>query len=237
MKVIPAIDLKGGKVVRLEKGAEGTEKEYSDDAAAVAAEWKGQGAELLHVVDLDGAFSGKKKNFPLLRQIVSVGLPVQFGGGIRSLKDAEELFSLGVGRIVLGTLFFYDQEETAKILEKFDGKVLVSIDCVDGKATVKGWVEKTGVTASEAAQKAEEKGAAGVVVTDVSKDGMLSGPNCELVGQVVDSVKIPVIASGGISCLDDLKKLEKTGCSAAIVGKALYEKKFSLKEAIEAVGD
>ncbi len=235
MKVIPAIDLKGGLVVRLEKGAEGTEKAYSEDAAAIAAQWKKQGAGLVHVVDLDGAFSGKGKNLALVKEIVSAGVPVQFGGGIRSLGDAEELFSLGVDRIVLGTLFFYDENETAKILQKFPGKVLVSVDCVGGMATVKGWVENTRMLAVETARKAEEKGAAGVVVTDVSRDGMLAGPNCGLIGQVVNSVKIPVIASGGVGSLQDLKALEKTGCWGAIVGKALYEEKFSLKDAIDAV--
>ncbi len=235
MIVIPAIDLKEGRCVRLEKGAEGSEKVYSLDAAAAAAKWKKQGAELLHVVDLDGAFSGERKNLQALREIVSIGVPVQFGGGVRNLRDAEEIFALGVGRVVLGTVFFSNYAESKKILEKFPGKVLVSVDCIGGMAAIKGWVEKTRSRAQGAAKLAEKAGAIGVVATDVSKDGMMQGPNLGLVESIARCVKIPVIASGGVSKIEDLVELKKTGCFGAIVGKALYEEKFSLKNAIHAV--
>jgi len=237
MIVIPAIDLKDGKCVRLLQGRKDAVTVYSDDPAAMAKHWEGLGAELLHVVDLDGAFTGEQKNFDMIRAIrEAINIPIELGGGIRDVDRIEKLVNLGVDRIILGTSAAKNPEMVKRACEEFPGKVLVGIDAKDGKVAVKGWVEVTELDAIEFADKMEKTGAAGIIYTDISRDGMLTGPNVEAMETMVDAVNIPVIASGGVSKLDDIRSLNKIkNLWGVITGKALYSGAMDLKEAIKIV--
>ncbi|MFA6049195.1 MAG: 1-(5-phosphoribosyl)-5-[(5-phosphoribosylamino)methylideneamino]imidazole-4-carboxamide isomerase [Candidatus Micrarchaeia archaeon] len=234
MEIIPAVDIANGKCVRLTRGELGAQKVYFQNPVDAAVFWKKRGAKKLHLVDLDGAFSGSPKSMSALKQIAALGLGVQFGGGLRTRKQIATALEYGADKVVLGTSLF--SKNAREVFEAFPGRVIAAIDCKQGKVCTKGWVENTGVPAQEAAVRAQALGACSVLVTDVSRDGVLRGPNCKLVGEVASAVKIPVIASGGVSCIEDLKALEKAGATSAVVGKALYEKKFSLADAFEEFG-
>jgi phosphoribosylformimino-5-aminoimidazole carboxamide ribotide isomerase len=235
MIVIPAIDLKDGKCVRLLQGKQEEVTVYSDDPAAMAKHWVSLGAELLHVVDLDGAFTGEQKNFDKIKAVRdAIDIPIEIGGGIRDLGRIEKLVSLGIDRVIIGTSAAKNPDMARRACEKFLNKVLVGIDAKDGKVAVKGWVEVTELDAIAFAQKMREAGAAGIIYTDISRDGMLSGPNIEAMAKMVSSVDIPVIASGGVSRLDDIKTLNQIkDLWGVITGKALYEGTMDLKQAIE----
>ena len=237
MIVIPAIDLKDGKCVRLLQGKKEEVTVYSDDPASMAQQWVELGARLLHVVDLDGAFTGEQKNFDKIREIrKSIHIPIELGGGIRNIERIEELISLGVDRIIIGTAAAENPELVREACEKYPGKVLVGIDAKNGRVAVKGWVEVTEYDAIEFAKKMESLGAAGIIYTDISRDGMLSGPNTDAMAKMVKSVKIPVIASGGVSGLDDIKSLlQIENLWGVITGKALYSGALDLKQALELV--
>lgn len=235
MIIIPAIDLKDGKCVRLLQGKKEEVTVYSDDPAATAKHWAALGAELLHVVDLDGAFTGEQKNFEKIRAIrEAIDIPIEVGGGIRDVERIERLISLGVDRVIVGTTAAKDPDIVQKACEKYPGKVLVGIDAKDGKVAIKGWVEVTEFNAIEFAKKMQDAGTAGIIYTDISRDGMLSGPNIEAMEKMVSSVNIPVIASGGVSRLDDVRNLQQIkNLWGVITGKALYEGTMDLKQAIE----
>ena len=235
MIIIPAIDLKDGKCVRLLQGKKEEVTIYSDDPASMARQWAGLGAELLHVVDLDGAFTGEQKNFEKIREIrEAIDIPVELGGGIREIKRIEELIGLGVDRTIIGTSAAKNPDMVREACERFPGKVIVGIDAKDGKVAVKGWVEVTELDAIEFAEKMANLGAAGIIYTDISRDGMLTGPNLDAMAEMVRSVNIPVIASGGVSSLDDIKNLQQIkNLWGVITGKALYSGAMDLKEAIK----
>ena len=235
MIIIPAIDLKDGKCVRLLQGKEEEVTVYSDDPAATAKHWVSLGAELLHVVDLDGAFTGEQKNFEKIKAIrEAIDIPIEIGGGIRDIERIEKLISLGVDRVIIGTSAAKDPDMVRRACEKFSGKVLVGIDAKDGKVAVKGWVEVTELDAIEFAEKMQGAGTAGIIYTDISRDGMLSGPNIDAMADMVSAVSIPVIASGGVSKIDDIKKLMQIkNLWGVITGKALYAGTLDLPEAIE----
>lgn len=235
MIVIPAIDLKDGKCVRLLQGKEEEVTVYSDDPAATAKHWTSLGAELIHVVDLDGAFTGEQKNFEKIKAIrEAIDILIEVGGGIRDVDRIEKLISLGVDRVIIGTSAAKDPDMVRRACEKFTGKVLVGIDAKDGKVAVKGWVEVTELDAIEFAEKMQDAGVSGVIYTDISRDGMLSGPNIEAMEKMVSSVNIPVIASGGVSKIDDIKSLMQIkNLWGVITGKALYAGTLDLPEAIE----
>ncbi|MBI5408695.1 MAG: 1-(5-phosphoribosyl)-5-[(5-phosphoribosylamino)methylideneamino]imidazole-4-carboxamide isomerase [Nitrospirae bacterium] len=234
MLVIPAIDLKDGKCVRLLQGKKEEVTVYSDDPASTAKHWASLGAELLHVVDLDGAFTGEQKNLDIIKAIrKAIEIPIEVGGGIRDLERIEKLISLGVDRVILGTSAAKNPDIVKKASDKFPGRVLVGIDAKDGKAAVKGWVEVTEFNAIEFATKMESSGAAGIIYTDISRDGMLSGPNINAMEKMVNAVNIPVIASGGVSKIDDVRSLMRIkDLWGVITGKALYAGTLDLKEAI-----
>ena len=234
MIVIPAIDLKDGKCVRLLQGKKDEVTVYSDDPASMAKQWAGLGAGLLHVVDLDGAFTGEQKNFDKIRAIrEAIDIPIELGGGIRDIERIEMLINLGVDRTIIGTSAARYPDMVKEACEKFPGKVLVGIDAKDGRVAVKGWVEVTGWDAVDFARKMESVGAAGIIYTDISRDGMLSGPNIDAMAKMVKAVNIPVVASGGVSKLDDIKNLMQIdNLWGAITGKALYSGALDLKEAI-----
>jgi phosphoribosylformimino-5-aminoimidazole carboxamide ribotide isomerase len=234
MIIIPAIDLKDGKCVRLLQGKKEEVTVYSDDPAAMAKQWESLGAELLHVVDLDGAFTGEQKNFEKIKAIrEAINIPIELGGGIRDVERIEMLISLGVDRTIIGTSAAKNPEMVKEACAKFPGKVIVGIDAKDGKVAVKGWVEVTELDAIEFARDMESAGAAGIIYTDISRDGMLTGPNIEAMAKMVESVNIPVIASGGVSKLDDVNSLMKIdNLWGVITGKALYAGSMKLEDAI-----
>jgi len=233
--IIPAIDLKDGKCVRLQQGKREEVTVYSDNPAGMAKHWVSLGAELLHVVDLDGAFTGEQKNFDKIKAIRdAIKIPIEIGGGIRDLERIEKLISLGVDRVIIGTSAAKNPDMVRRACEKFPNKVLVGIDAKGGKVAVKGWIEVTEFDAIGFAQKMREVGAAGIIYTDISRDGMLVGPNVDAMSQMVSSVNIPVIASGGVSRLDDIRSLMRIkNLWGVITGKALYEGALDLKQAIE----
>lgn len=238
MLVIPAIDLKDGKCVRLLQGREDAVTAYSDDPVSTARRWESCGAKLLHVVDLDGAFTGEQKNLAAIKEIRdSVTMDIEVGGGIRDMKKIDELIHLGINRIILGTAVIENPSLLKDSGTKHPGRVLVGIDAKNGKVAVKGWVEVTAADAKAIARDAEKNGAAGIIYTDISKDGMLKGPNLTAVEEMVRAVNIPVIASGGVSSIEDIKSLMKIkNLWGVITGKAIYSGSLDLKEAIEMAG-
>jgi phosphoribosylformimino-5-aminoimidazole carboxamide ribotide isomerase len=235
MIMIPAIDLKDGKCVRLLQGRKEDVTVYSDDPAAMAGHWAQMGAELLHVVDLDGAFTGDQKNFDKISAIrKAIDIPIEVGGGIRDIKRIEQLISLGVDRVIIGTAAAKDPDMVKLSADKFPGKVLAGIDAKDGKVAIKGWVEVTEFGAIDFAKKMQDAGIAGIIYTDISRDGMLTGPNLNAMEAMVNALSIPVIASGGVSKINDVEDLLKIkNLWGVITGKALYEGTMDLKSAIE----
>ncbi|MCK9431516.1 MAG: 1-(5-phosphoribosyl)-5-[(5-phosphoribosylamino)methylideneamino]imidazole-4-carboxamide isomerase [Candidatus Omnitrophica bacterium] len=235
MLIIPAIDLKGGKVVRLFQGKFDREKVYSSDPVKAAKHWARQGAKFLHIVDLDGAESGKIRNAAAVKNIIrQVGVGVEFGGGVRSMDTISGLLKLGVERVILGTKAADDPAFLKKARNKFGDRIIVSIDAKDGKVLTKGWKSGSARTVSDFAGELKGLGFKQVIYTDVSKDGTLAGPDIAGIKKLLKETGMGVIASGGVSDLKDLAKLKalkKQGLSAVIVGKALYEGKFTLTEA------
>lgn len=235
MMVIPAIDLKDGKCVRLLQGKREEVTVYSDDPLATAMHWVERGAKLIHIVDLDGAFSGEQRNFAKIREIRrAVHIPLQVGGGIRDITKIETLLNLGVDRTIIGTSAAEHPDMVKDACGRFPGKVFVGIDAKDGKVAVKGWVEVTELDALEFAKKMESLGAAGIIYTDISRDGMLTGPNVDAMAKMVKAIEIPVIASGGVSNIEDIRSLMLIeDLWGIITGKALYSGSLDLKRAIE----
>ncbi|MCX8069795.1 MAG: 1-(5-phosphoribosyl)-5-[(5-phosphoribosylamino)methylideneamino]imidazole-4-carboxamide isomerase, partial [Thermodesulfovibrionales bacterium] len=210
MIIIPAIDLKDGKCVRLLQGRKEDVTVYSDNPVEVAFKWQSSGASLIHIVDLDGAFTGEQKNLQAIKEIVnSIHIPIQLGGGIRDIKRIEMLFNLGIDRLIIGTAAIENPDMVKEASKSFLGKILVGIDAKNGYVAVKGWVELTKVKAIDLAMQMQDYGAFGIIYTDISKDGMLIGPNIEATEELVNSIDIPVIASGGVSSLKDIEALNK----------------------------
>jgi phosphoribosylformimino-5-aminoimidazole carboxamide ribotide isomerase len=235
MIIIPAIDLKDGKCVRLLQGKREEVTVYSDDPGSMAKHWVELGAELLHVVDLDGAFTGEQRNFSKIEAIrKAIDIPIEVGGGIRDMERIKKLFSLGVDRVIIGTAAAQNPDMVKSACENFPGKVLAGIDAKDGKVAIKGWEEVTELGAVEFALEMEKAGTTGIIYTDISRDGMLTGPNIDAMAQMTDALKISVIASGGVSKLDDIKNLMKIeNLWGVITGKALYSGSLDLTEAIK----
>ena len=236
MVIIPAIDIKDGRCVRLQQGRAGTESVYSDDPVAVARRWESEGAELIHVVDLDGAFSGAPKNDDLVLKIVrSVKTPIQVAGGIRTIEDIGRYVREGASRIVLGTKVVSDRPFLETACRSFPGRISVGLDTRAGKVLVKGWTEATEQSAVDLADQMNGLGILSIIFTDVQRDGMLKGPNLDAIRELARSVEIPIIASGGISSLEDIRSLlalESSGVAGVIVGKALYTGAVKLNEAL-----
>ncbi|MCX5716563.1 MAG: 1-(5-phosphoribosyl)-5-[(5-phosphoribosylamino)methylideneamino]imidazole-4-carboxamide isomerase [Candidatus Omnitrophica bacterium] len=238
MLVIPATDLLNGKVARLTRGNFKFEKVYSDDPVGVAKKWEAQGARRIHLVDLDGAVSGEFKNLGLIEEIIrNVKVPVELGGGVRSEEVIEKALKSGVSYVIIGTRLV-DEKFSKKVIKRFKDKLIMGVDAKDGKVAVSGWTEKTELDYVDFIKRLKDQGAKMFIFTDIAKDGMLQGPNADAIKRVLKEAQVEVIASGGISSIDDLlvlKRLEVKGLTGAIVGKALYENKINLKEAIEAV--
>lgn len=237
MLIIPAIDLKDGQCVRLMQGNLHQATVYSNDPAAMARKWQDQGAQLLHVVDLNGAFEGEPKNLAHVEAIANaVSIPIQVGGGIRSLDTVRMYLGVGVKRVVMGTTALTNRQLVEEVLEVFPGRVVVAIDAKNGLVATDGWKTVTGVTAREAIKSLEGLDLAAVMYTDIAKDGMMAGPNLQSLKIMVDACPVPIIASGGVSTLDDIKAIKALGpqVEGVILGKSLYEGKVKLPEAIAA---
>ena len=242
-EVIPAVDMRGGKCVQLVQGVPGSEIVSLDDPLAVALDWVRKGAKTLHLVDLDGAIEGKRKNAPIIEKIVEAfkekGVSIQVGGGIRSFEDAASLLELGVSRVILGTAALQNPELVKQLSSAFGNScVNVALDAKNGKISIKGWTEECAQTPVEMGRKFEELGAGSLLFTNIDSEGLMQGVNPVPTRELVESVSIPVIASGGVSSLEDLQVLKKTGASGVVVGSALYMGRFTLEDAIKAaLGD
>ncbi|MDH5202000.1 MAG: 1-(5-phosphoribosyl)-5-[(5-phosphoribosylamino)methylideneamino]imidazole-4-carboxamide isomerase [Nitrospirota bacterium] len=235
MLVIPAIDLKDGQCVRLFQGKRDAVTTYSNDPEATAKRWEASGAQMLHVVDLDGAFTGSQKNFDAIIKIrQSVKIDLQVGGGIRNINTITTLFSAGINRVIIGTAAIEDPEFVTYSCSRYPGRVFIGIDAEKGLVAVRGWEAVTSINATELAKHLEGRGAAGIIYTDIARDGTLSGPNIEETKKMVEAVNIPVIAAGGVSSIDDIKKLMNIkNLWGVITGKAIYSGTLDLKEAIK----
>lgn len=236
MIIIPAIDLKEGKCVRLEQGEMHRDTVFSDSPAEQALKWQQAGAELLHLVDLDGAFAGEPKNKAAIEAIIkSLNIPAQLGGGIRDIATIEAYLSLGISRVIIGTAAQRNPQLVVEACKRFPGRIVVGIDARNGKVAVQGWAELTDITATDLARRFEDCGVSAIIYTDISRDGMMSGPNIEATKALAEAINIPVIASGGVSSLADIKNLmaiESSGVTGAITGKAIYTGAIDLSEAI-----
>ena len=247
MIVFPAIDLRRGKCVRLIQGEPEAETVYGDDPLAIARRWVAAGAQWLHIVNLDGAFAGslqsgrKKGQLPLnlccLRDIASeVDIPIQFGGGVRTLKDVEQVLSLGARRVILGTVAVRRPERVSAAIERFGAdKIVIGIDARNGLVATRGWQEMSHITAIELGRQMQQRGVGGIVYTDISRDGMLGGVNVSATATLAVQTGLRVIASGGVASLEDiyaLKEVESSGIVGVIVGKALYTGDVDLSQAV-----
>jgi len=237
MLIIPAVDIKMGRCVRLLQGRKDSETVFSDNPSAMATKWESEGAELLHIVDLDGAFEKSPQNIEVVKGIVDrVEIPVQLGGGIRTMDSVAMYLDLGVSRVILGTEAIQNPSFVYDACQRYPGKIVVGIDARDGMVAIDGWTETTKRQAIDVAEEFEGQGVAAIVFTDINKDGMQRGVNIDATRQLAQSVSIPVIASGGVSSIDDIKTLlplEELGVQGVITGRALYSGELDLKQAIE----
>jgi phosphoribosylformimino-5-aminoimidazole carboxamide ribotide isomerase len=233
--ILPAIDLRGGQCVRLRQGDYARETVFGEDPAAVARTWVGQGASFLHLVDLDGAREGKPRNGDSVRRIVrAAGVPCQLGGGLRTRAHVEEALGWGVTRVILGTRAWQDPDWCESICRAFPGRVALGLDARDGKVAVQGWQHVSDCSALDLARRAAGWPLAAIVYTDIRRDGMLEGPNVEASAELARAVAVPVIASGGVTTLDDIARLARAGLAGCVVGRALYEGRLDLPSALAA---
>lgn len=234
MQLYPAIDMKSGKCVRLTQGMFDCVKVYSDTPANMARQWVAQGASFLHVVDLDGALAGYSVNENAIRAIVSsVDVPVQLGGGIRSVQAVDFMLKLGIFRCIIGTRAVERPEFIKELIEQFGpDRIVVGVDAKDGMVAVEGWEKISSLRALDLCLLMKDYGVEHIVYTDISRDGTLTGPNIPYTKELTDETGLDIIASGGMSCMEDLIGLNQAGIKGAIIGKALYEEKINLSEAV-----
>ena len=234
MQLYPAIDMKNGQCVRLRQGAFKDITIYSDAPEKVAAHWQEKGASFLHLVDLDGALAGYSVNEEVIRRIAdTVSIPIEIGGGIRSKEAVERMLDLGVRRVIIGTKAAEHPEFLRDMVRTFGEEAIVAgVDAKDGMVAVEGWEKVSSLTASDLCLTMTEYGVRHIVYTDISRDGMLSGPNVEATRKLTEETGLDIIASGGVSCMEDLKCLHEAGIRGAIIGKALYENRIDLAEAV-----
>lgn len=234
MQLYPAIDMKNGQCVRLRQGAFKDITIYSDAPEKVAAHWQEKGASFLHLVDLDGALSGYSVNEEVIRRIAdTVSIPIEIGGGIRSGEAVERMLGLGVRRVIIGTKAVEHPEFLRDMVRTFGEEAIVAgVDAKDGMVAVEGWEKVSSLTARDLCLTMKEYGVRHIVYTDISRDGMLSGPNVEATRKLTEETGLDIIASGGVSCMEDLKCLHEAGIRGAVIGKALYENRIDLAEAV-----
>lgn len=231
MIIFPAIDIRGGQCVRLKQGDFNEETVYGSNPAQMAKKWEEDGAEFIHVVDLDGAKDGEGKNLSVIEEIVkSVNVPVQLGGGIRTMDYVDKLVEIGVSRVILGTAVIEKEGFAIEAIKKHGDKIAVSLDAKNGYVATKGWTHTTDIKAIDVAKELEGYGLKTIIYTDIAKDGMLIGPNFEETEALNESVNIDIIASGGVGSVEDVRRLTEMNVYGAIIGKALYDNKVSLKD-------
>lgn len=233
MTVLPAIDIRGGRCVRLAQGNYDQETVYDDDAVAVARSFLREGAEWIHVVDLDAAKSGFPVNHEIVAHIArETNLPIEYGGGVRSLESARKMLELGVARVVVGTKLVADRVMASQMFEAFGQAIVAGLDARDGKVAISGWTEDSPLDVIDFAKEMVDLGAPRFVVTDIARDGMLQGPNLGLLARMLEVVTVPVVQSGGISSLQDVVAVKETGAEGVIIGKALYEGNLTVAQAV-----
>jgi phosphoribosylformimino-5-aminoimidazole carboxamide ribotide isomerase len=237
MIVLPAVDIQNGRCVRLQQGRPDTATVYFERPCEAARHWENLGADALHVVDLDGAISGDSGNFQSIRQLLeTVEIPVELGGGLRSEESVRKALAAGVSRAVVGTRAAAEPDWALELCDKRGERVIIAIDARDGRVSIHGWQDQTETSVFELVGILEEHPPAAFLYTDIERDGMLTRPNFENVERLVATTNVPVIASGGVSSIDDIRRIGQCGADAVITGKALYEKRFELPEALEAAG-
>ena len=233
MEIIPAIDLKGGKCVRLYQGDYSQETVFSDEPLQIALHWQSLGARRLHIVDLDGAARGEICHASLIRDIAqAIHIPLQLGGGIRRIESIAQALEIGAARAILGTVAIEDHALVEEACRRFVDRIIVSIDARNGYVAIRGWRERTMVTAIELVDKMQSLGVKRLIYTDITRDGTLTEPNFEAVTELVNKTRLPIIVAGGISSLGHLKRLSDIGVEGAIVGRALYTGDLDLKTAL-----
>ena len=241
MLIFPAIDIRGGKCVRLLKGDFAQETVFSDDPAAMARKWQQQGAQFLHLVDLDGALAGKSQNLATVRAILSVvTIPVELGGGIRTMANIDEVLALGVRRVILGSVAVHDPDLVKAACAKYGNRVVVGIDAKDGIVAVDGWGVSGNVQVGTLAKAMAEAGVRTIIYTDIARDGTLEGVNVEATARLARESGVQIVASGGVKSVEDIRALkayEKNGIEGVIVGKSIYMGTLDLQEAIEIAGE
>ena len=232
--IIPAVDIKDGKCIQLVQGEPGTEQVIIENPHEVAKSWENRGASILHVIDLDGAFGDNKKNRDVIIKILSVlNIPVQIGGGIRTKEDAIHLLQMGVQKVILGTLAIKNPEIVKELSKEFGSeRIIVALDSKDSKVVFKGWTEKTSTKASEYGKIFEELGAGSILFTNIDYEGLLNGFDINPLLELLKAVNIPVIYSGGITSIEDVKKVAKTDAAGVVIGSALYKGKINFEEAL-----
>ncbi len=238
MQLWPAIDLRGGKCVRLLQGDYGQETVFGDDPVAMAERFVAAGARRLHIVDLDGAKDGRPTQADLVaRMMAATSVPCQLGGGVRTLETARDYLEAGVTRVVVGSVAIEQPDLLVELAETFPNRIVLGLDARDGCVAVRGWLETSNLTALDVARRHAGLPLAAIVYTDIATDGMLSGPNLPALEEMAAAVSLPVVASGGVADADDIAKVATTGCAGCIVGRALYEGTVTIADAIVAAGD
>ncbi len=235
MIIIPAVDIKNGKCVQLVQGKPGTEQVIIDNPVEVALSWQKKGAKMLHLIDLDGAFGDNRRNQDLIKDMVgNLSIPIEMGGGIRSIQDAVKLLNLGINRIILGTLAIEDPDVVKELSGEFGSdRIMVALDSKDSQVVVRGWTEKTDMTVPQMGKIMQEAGAGSILFTNVDFEGLLEGFHLKPLQELLDAVDIPVVYAGGISSLDDLKLLAESDVHGVVIGSALYRGKIDFEEALK----
>jgi phosphoribosylformimino-5-aminoimidazole carboxamide ribotide isomerase len=237
MQIWPAIDLRGGQCVRLQQGDYGRETVFGDDPTAMARRWEAEGGRFLHLVDLDGARDGKLVNLEIVRAIVrAVGVPCELGGGVRDEASIRTLLEAGLSRVVIGTKALREPDWFRQMCRQFPNRVALGIDARNGQVATDGWLETSDVSAVAMARQFDDEPVAALIYTDIATDGMLQGPNLGAMREMAGAVQLPVIASGGVSSADDVRRLAETGVAGCIIGRALYENRLTIADALAAAG-
>ncbi len=239
MIIIPAVDLHQGKCVRLTQGKFDEETVYSTEPVFISRLWQAKGAQRLHLIDLDGAYCGTVQHWNIIKQIrEQLSIIIEFGGGVRTLKTVEKLVAIGIDKIIISTIMISNPVEGKKILQKYKDKIMLAIDVRDGKVAIGGWKEQTPINAKEFIKNLEDLGVEEIILTDIVKEGMLEGINLDTITDLIENTKFKIIISGGVTTLDDLKKiktLESKGVFGVIIGKAFYAEKISFEDARKVV--
>lgn len=234
MLIMPAVDIKNGKCVQLVQGKPGTEQVVIDNPEKVAKNWEDNGAEIIHVIDLDGALETKDNLITVKKILKEVNVPIQLGGGIRTVEYAEKLLNLDIERLIIGTMAIQDPETITKLSKEYGSdRIMVSLDSKDSKVVIKGWKEKIDKTATDISKEFQEAGAGSILFTNVDVEGLLGGFDVKPAIELVNSVDIPIVYSGGITTLEDIKKLSTTGVKGLVIGSALYKNKINLIDALK----